>query len=77
MSLDSSTTTLITSLFLTAGCLISFYYYNVLCFIEIPVVNANSADPDQMPHFVASDLGPNYLSIALFGVSRLKWDKAL
>ena len=27
------------------------------CFIEIPVVNANSVDPDQMPYSAASDLG--------------------
>ena len=54
---DTSTTTVWTCLFPTAGYLISFYYYNVLCFIEIPVFNANSVDPDQMPHSVTSDLG--------------------
>ena len=27
------------------------------CFIEIPVFNANSVDPDQTPRSVASDLG--------------------
>ena len=42
---DSSMTTLWTGLF-PAGCLISFYYY---FFIEIPVINASSVDPDQMP----------------------------
>ena len=35
-------------------CLISFYYY---CFIEIPVVNANSVDPDQKQHSAMSNLG--------------------
>ena len=34
-----------------AGCLISFYYCP---YTEIPVVDANRVDPDQMPHFVTS-----------------------
>ena len=34
---------------------------------------ANSGDPDQMPHFVASDLGLHCLPITLLGVSRLQW----
>ena len=34
---------------------------------------ANSGDPDQMPHSVASDLGLHCLPIALLGVSRLQW----
>ena len=38
---DSSTTTLWTGLFPTAGCLVSFYY---ICFIVILVINANSAE---------------------------------
>ena len=37
-------------------------------------VFANSGDPDQMPHSVASDLGLHCLLINLLGVSRLKWD---
>ena len=44
----------------------------LLCFIEVPVVNANSADPEQMPHSGASDLGLQCLSITLFGVSHAK-----
>ena len=36
------------------GCLVSFLSQ---CFIYIPVLNANSVDPDQTPHSVASDLG--------------------
>ena len=40
--------------------------------MEIAVFNANSVDPDQMPHFVASDLGLHCLPIVLLGVSRLK-----
>ena len=36
---------------------------------------ANSGDPDQMPHSVASDLGMHCLPITgiLLGVSRLQW----
>ena len=46
--------------------LVSFYYYNVVCFIEIPIVNANSLDPDQTPHSALFAIYP-------FEVSRLKW----
>ena len=31
---------------------------------------ANTVDPDQMPHHVASDLGLHCLPVTLFGVSR-------
>ena len=34
---------------------------------------ANSGDPDQMPHSVASDLGLHCLPNTLLGVSRLQW----
>ena len=34
---------------------------------------ANSADPDQMPHSAASDLGLHCLPITLLRVSRLQW----
>ena len=34
---------------------------------------ANSGDPDQMLHSVASDLGLHCLQITLLRVSRLKW----
>ena len=34
---------------------------------------ANSGDPDQTPHSVASDLGLHCLPITLLGVSRLQW----
>ena len=36
---------------------------------------ANSGDPDQMPHNVASDLGLPCLPVTLSGVSRLQWVK--
>ena len=38
---------------------------------------ANSGDPDQMPHSVASDLCLYCLPITLLGVSRLQRAKAL
>ena len=42
---------------------------SLLCFIEIPVFNANNVDPDQMPHSVASDLGLHCLPVTYFGFS--------
>ena len=36
---------------------------------------ANSGDPDQRPHSVASDLGLHFLPITLLGVTRLLWVK--
>ena len=62
--MDSSATTLWTSLFPKTGSLVSFYHYYV--FIDIPVFNANRVDPDQMPHDVASDMGLHCLSLTLF-----------
>ena len=35
-------------------------------FVEITIFNANSVDPDQMPHFVASDLGQHCLPMPPF-----------
>ena len=29
---------------------------------------ANNVDPDQMPHYVASDLGLHYLPMILYGL---------
>ena len=43
------------------------------CFIEIPVFNAQSVDPDLMPHSVASDLGLHCLPMFLLWDARLKW----
>ena len=40
------------------GCPVSFYYYHV--FIKMPVINANSVDPDS----VASDLGLHCLQMS-------------
>ena len=36
---------------------------------------ANTVDPNQMPHYVASDLGLHPLPMTFFGVSRLEWVK--
>ena len=43
------------------------------CFIDIPVLNANSVDPDQTPHCAASDLGIHCLPISNLWDVRLKW----
>ena len=39
---------------------------SLLCFIVIPVLNANSIDPDLMPHSATSDLGLHCLPIMPF-----------
>ena len=36
-----------------------------LCFIEIPIPNAKCANPDQSPHYMASDLGLHCLPMTL------------
>ena len=51
----------------------SCWFLLVLCFIEIPIINANSIDPDHTPRFAASDLGLHCLPVTILGVSRLKW----
>ena len=42
------------------------------CFIEIPVFNANSVDPDQMLCIAASDLGPHFLPMSHLWDDKLK-----
>ena len=37
---------------------------------------ANGGDPDQTPHYAASDLCLHCLPITLLGVSRLQWVEA-
>ena len=70
---DSSTALYGQFHFLSKGCLVCFL---ALPFImEIPVFNANSADPDQMPHSAASDLDLHCLLISLFGNARHRWVK--
>ena len=43
------------------------------CFIEMPVINANSVDPDQMPLSAASDLGLHCLPMSHLWDARHKW----
>ena len=52
---------------------VSSWFLLLLCFIEIPVINANSVDPDQMLHSAASDLGWHCLLVIVLGVSIIKW----
>ena len=47
-------------------------FFITFCFIEMPVLNANSVDPDQMPHNAVSDLGLHYLPMSLLWDARLK-----
>ena len=55
------------------GCLGSFYYCLLPCFIENPLINANSVDPDQTPRSAASDLGLRCLPKSLLRDARHKW----
>ena len=48
------------------------FFFLLPCFIEIPVFNANSADPDQMSHSAASDLGLHCLPMSLLWDARHK-----
>ena len=68
---DSSTTTHWLDRFPVEDGLVSFLL--LLCFIEIPVINANGVDPDQMLHSAASYLGLHCLTVTLFEVSIQKW----
>ena len=47
----------------------------ITIFKEIPVLNANSVDRDQMPHSAVSDLGLHCLPLSLLWDARLKWVK--
>ena len=51
----------------------SGYFELLPCFIVIHVFNANSAEPDQTPHSVASDLGLHCLPVSHLWDARLKW----
>ena len=51
------------------------WLFLLLCFVEIPVRNANTVDPDQTPRSVASDLGLNCLPTSLLRAARHKWIK--
>ena len=61
--MDSSTSNLWTCTFPIEG--VSGYVLSLPCLSEIPVFNAKSVDPDQMPHSVASDLDLLCLTVFL------------
>ena len=50
-----------------------YFFLLISCFVEISILNANSVDPDQMPHSAASDLGLHCLPMSLLWDARLKW----
>ena len=64
--MQPSITTLLSSLFTIEGCLVSFF---ITFFIEIPVINANSKDLEQMPHSAAFELCLHCLPSTLLGIS--------
>ena len=66
--LDSSTSILWTSPFLTEGLSTKFLFLK--SFLDIRVSNTNSAYPDQTPRTAASDLGLHCLPICLLWDAR-------
>ena len=71
--MDSSTLSFWAGLFLKER--VTSYFLLLLCFIAIPVFNANSIDPDQTPRSVASDLGQHYLLMSLLCDTEYKYVK--
>ena len=69
--MDYSTSTLWTGPFPVCG--VSGWFLYSSCNVETSEFNANSADPDQMPHSVASDLGLHCLPMSLLWNATLKW----
>ena len=67
--MDYSTINLWTSLYPIEG--VPGCSLLLLCFIEIPIFNVNSVDPDQTLHSAASDLGLHCLPMSLL------WDASL
>ena len=73
--MDSSTITLQASPFSQyKGCLVSFI---ITIFIETPMFNVNSVDPDQTPLSAASDLDLHCLPMSLLWNARLKLVKPM
>ena len=68
--MDSSTLTLWPGPFPVKG--VSGKFLLLPWFTEIPVLNTNSADPDQMPYSAASDLGLHCLPMYFLWDTRLK-----
>ena len=52
---------------------VSGLFLGLLLIIEIPVLNAKSVDPDQMPRSAASDLGLQCLQRSNLWDAGLKW----
>ena len=48
-----------------AGCVVSFLLQ--LCFIQVPALNANNVDPDQLPRSAESDLGVHVCKLHFLG----------
>ena len=48
-------------------------YFLSSCFVEISEFNENNVDPDQMMHFLASNLGLHCLLMSFLWDARLKW----
>ena len=73
--MDSATSTIRTGPFPIEG--VKARLLLLLCFMEIPILNANSVDPDQTPRYVASELGLHCLPLGLhfygtLGINGLK-----
>ena len=68
--MDSSTLILLTGPFSIEG--VSSKFVLLQCFVEIPIFYANSIDPDQTPHSVASDLCLHCLPMSLLLNARHK-----
>ena len=71
--MDSSTSSLWTGPFPKEG--VAGNLILLRSFIEIPVLNANRVDPDQVPRLAASDLGLHCWPVSLSWDARLKWVK--
>ena len=56
-----------------SGLRVSSQFSLLPCFIEMPVINANSVDLDQTPHSEASDLNLHCLPVSHLWDARHKW----
>ena len=54
---------------------VSGLFLELLLILKIPVLNANSLDPDQTLRPAASDIDLHYLPMPLLGDDRHKWVK--
>ena len=71
--MDFSASTLYTGPLLIEG--VSGWFLFFLYFIELPVLNANSVNPDQASRSAASDLGLHCLPTPFLWDTRHKWVK--